>query len=322
VSGLVTIEGSSADARYLSNRIEVRRVGAQDSTVIDSSTVAVAADTLATWDTSHLPDGDYEIRLLVQDSLGVEGTALVRVIVDNVAPFANVTSPVVVRPTQGGDVFTTGAEVHVYVPPHGFDDEATVSLEPDTIATASLPDGASLAAPGWQLTWGQAQLVRPGILEMRVPTGESRPLAVYTERTPGTWVRLGGAPTAVGAPLAVSLTAPGRYALYAGGAPGFTSSLGSISLVPRAFSPRGSFGSRDVAIGFTLGRSGSVSVKVFNRAGRLLRVVADGLGLPAGAGVVRWDGRDRDGQTVEAGLYLVTVEALGERATQTLAVVR
>ena len=118
------------------------------------------------------------------------------------------------------------------------------------------------------------------------------------------------------------LRTPGFYALFVGGSAPATGGLSSITIVPRAFSPRGSFGSRDVAIGFALGRAGNVSVRVYNRAGRLLRVVADGLAMPAGEGIVRWDGRDRDGNVAADGLYLVTVEALGARNTQTLAVVR
>ena len=95
-----------------------------------------------------------------------------------------------------------------------------------------------------------------------------------------------------------------------------------MSLTPRVFSPRGRFASPEVAIGFTLGRPGGVTVKVYNRAGRLVREVATGLSLGAGANLVRWDGRDRQGAVVEDDLYVVTVEALGEKRTQTLAVVR
>ena len=65
-----------------------------------------------------------------------------------------------------------------------------------------------------------------------------------------------------------------------------------------------------------------MTVKVYDRAGRLVREVATGQPMGAGANLVRWDGRSTDGSAVEDGLYLVTVEALGGRQTQTLAVVR
>jgi hypothetical protein len=58
------------------------------------------------------------------------------------------------------------------------------------------------------------------------------------------------------------------------------------------------------------------------RAGRLVRTVAERESFGAGANLVRWDGRDRDGVLVEDGIYLVTVAALGETRTQTLAVVK
>jgi flagellar hook assembly protein FlgD len=44
--------------------------------------------------------------------------------------------------------------------------------------------------------------------------------------------------------------------------------------------------------------------------------------MGAGANLVRWDGRDRSGAYVADGIYLVTVEALGETRRNTLAVVK
>jgi hypothetical protein len=44
--------------------------------------------------------------------------------------------------------------------------------------------------------------------------------------------------------------------------------------------------------------------------------------LGAGANLVSWDGKDEDHRDVDGGLYLVTIEALGETHTQTLGVVR
>jgi flagellar hook assembly protein FlgD len=98
--------------------------------------------------------------------------------------------------------------------------------------------------------------------------------------------------------------------------------LSDLSFTPRVFSPHGTFGNSQVGIGFTLGRSAPVTVRVYNRAGRLMREVAAGETLPAGSNLVRWDGRDRDGSIVEDGLYLVTVEALSETRKSPLAVVR
>lgn len=98
--------------------------------------------------------------------------------------------------------------------------------------------------------------------------------------------------------------------------------MGSITFTPRVFSPHGTYAATSVAIGFTLGRLGPVSVRVYDLTGRLVREVADGLQLQAGANVVRWDGRDREGREVKDGPYLVTVDADGTTRKRALAVVR
>lgn len=88
------------------------------------------------------------------------------------------------------------------------------------------------------------------------------------------------------------------------------------------FSPSGGFASSRASIGFTLGRPGPVTVKIYNRAGMLVREVISGERLNAGTNLVHWDGRDRTGDLVEDGVYLVTVEALGQKQVKPLAVVR
>ena len=54
----------------------------------------------------------------------------------------------------------------------------------------------------------------------------------------------------------------------------------------------------------------------------MMREVVSGQSMNAGANLVRWDGRDRNGGFAVDGLYLVTVEALGRTERKTLAVVR
>jgi flagellar hook assembly protein FlgD len=70
-------------------------------------------------------------------------------------------------------------------------------------------------------------------------------------------------------------------------------------------------------------RSGSLDRSAAaNAAGRLVRQLASGSAMAPGANVVRWDGRDRDGRIASPGIYLVHVDALGQRRTATLAVAR
>jgi flagellar hook assembly protein FlgD len=79
---------------------------------------------------------------------------------------------------------------------------------------------------------------------------------------------------------------------------------------------------QEVGISFTLGRAAPATVRVYARSGRLIRDVIVGAPMAAGANLVRWDGKDRNGDDVVDGIYLVTVEALGHTQTKPLAVVR
>ena len=75
-----------------------------------------------------------------------------------------------------------------------------------------------------------------------------------------------------------------------------------------------------MAIAFNPARVSVVAVKVYSRAGRLVREVVSGEVLGPGASLVCWDGRDREGEIVQDGLYLVVVDALGETRKRTLAI--
>ena len=116
---------------------------------------------------------------------------------------------------------------------------------------------------------------------------------------------------------------PGRYAVFTQPQPLVVGrGLSLLSFSPRVFSPAGGFGGRELSISFTLGQSAPVSVNVYNLAGRVLRRLLDGATMAGGANVVRWDGRDIDGAAVNDGMYIVSVEALGEKLIRTVAVTR
>ena len=326
VRGRIAVIGSAADSRFHDYQVLARPLGATAWSgpgviTLATSLKAVTADTLADWNTAALPDGNYELQLAVTDTLGLVGIASLQVIVDNVAPFANVTSPVRLVAHDGGDVYTTNAEVHAYFPPNAFNADPLVSVDstaspaaPDTVAGVGIRAGAA-----WTIGWTGADMSKPGVLELR----PWAPVATQIWRDDGAagWTHLGGTAQPGGA-MAIDLSAPGRYALFSSGAAAnLSGGLSNLTLTPRAFSPNGNFAAREVAIGFMLARPGDYTVKIYNRAGRLVRIVSRGSGGTVGSNLVRWDGHGDDGHVEPPGLYLVTVEALGETHTQTLGVV-
>ena len=65
-----------------------------------------------------------------------------------------------------------------------------------------------------------------------------------------------------------------------------------------------------------------MTVRVYNAAGRLERVVVRDQPMAPGRNSLPWDGRDEDRKTVASGLYVVVVSAGDSQAEKVVAVVR
>jgi hypothetical protein len=332
VRDTMTVRGTATAPRFRALRLDLRLAGAASwdppaAATIAQSQTPVTNGVLARVATKALPDGDYELRLAVSDTLGLTGFAQVQFIVDNVPPWASQTTPALVSALDGGDVYTTNREAHVYIPPRGLARDATIHLDPlDTLSVPpTLPDGATRVSPGYAVGTEDVALDKTAVLDLALPAA-ARPgtqLAIYVAGAGGAWGRLGGTTDAPSARIATPISAAGRFALFAApiGATLPASSL-AVSLTPRVLSSRGSFTSSEIQIGFVLARAATARVTIHNRAGRLVRVLMSGQELGAGTNLVSWNGQDENHHAVEQGLYLVTVEALGETSTQTLGVVR
>jgi hypothetical protein len=325
----VLVRGTAADLRFESYRLTVSELTSPSPIVLAESSVPVSDSVLCEWNTSSLEDGDYELRLSVTDTLGLRGTAVVRVIVDNQEPWAYETAPALVKTAVGGDVFTGDGWVHLYFPPRAFRQDATVTIAAlsDELVPEALPDGAQRLFAGYEVGWGDVELEKSGTLEFSYVTaglGSSIAGAVfYYMGADSVWCRLGGTVDESSDKMSVPLSEPGRYALFSGGAVHEgPSSLAILSLTPRVFSPSGGFANERLAISFELGQPASVNVKVYNRAGRLVRDVLSGQVMSVGANLVYWDGRDGASTVVPEGLYLVTVEIEGHRESRTASVVK
>lgn len=327
VRGNVFVVGDAVDGRFAGYTVAVRARGAPSWDVPHAQILAMGdqpalADTLALWDTAALPDGLYELRLAVRDTLGLEGASQIQVMIDNHAPFVDVTSPAAVTAADGGNVYTVTGDAHLYFPPGAFSRDATVVLESGA-PMGTPPPGAIPLTPAYAVTWTGGTLNKPAVLDAGfepglVPGGLAT--VVFVMGADSLWSPLGG--TASNGRVACEVKGAGTYAAFAttpiaSGA----EILSGVRLSPRVFSLNGRFGARELAVSFSLGRGGRATVKIYNRAGRLVQTVADGLMLPAGSNVLRWDGRNRDGGAVNEGMYLLSVEVNGQRQTKTFAVV-
>jgi hypothetical protein len=306
VSADVDILGTASDLRFRDYVVELRITGTQSWMPLARETAPVTNDVLARFDSRGFVDGDYDLRLSVADTLGLVGTALSSLIIDNEEPWAHVTTPARVTMAGGGHVYTTNGEAHLYFPPGAFAEDAIVTVS--ELATVDVPDslesGERWVVPGYEITWDRGSLLKTATLELSFAGEGETPvngaLAIYMHREDSGWQPVGGSINASSELISSPISEAGRYAI----------------------SPRGSFANDRVAIGFTLERSGPVTVKIYDRAGRLVEEVASGEVMNAGANLIYWNGRDRNGDIVEDGLYMVTVRANERKETKTLAIVR
>ena len=77
--------------------------------------------------------------------------------------------------------------------------------------------------------------------------------------------------------------------------------LGAVSNYPNPFNP-------STTIQFELAAEASVSARVYDLAGRLVRVLETSRSLPAGSHSLSWNGQDDGGRSVASGVYLVRVD--------------
>jgi hypothetical protein len=322
VQGTTVIGGTAQDedGRFDAYRVIARVASAPQAEPIEIQTwtsLVIENGVLANWDTSPLADDWYTLEVQVRDTLGVVGTARVNVLVDNDPPFANVTSPLRVRGDLGATVYSAAGDASIAIPPFAFEGETVITVEREAA------DGAG--GYGYRLGPEELKLRKRSALRLNVPPDAEDPTQWSIHRHDGSqWVQLGGTLESGGSDYSVSVAvdALGLYALRAPTPPPTSSTvISALSAEPRHLQPRtGTV--QEMSISFVLGRSAPVTARVYNRAGRARRVLVDGRDMGAGEQVLYWDGRDENGDVVASALYILCVEAEGERVTQVVTVGR
>ena len=339
VSDTLTIVGRSYDRRYFRSELRIASFGeppiSGPDTLLAVLKTANRDTTIARFDTRTIPDGDYELRLSVTDSLGLIGTAITRVRIDNAFPPARLTVPGVrVHAVDGGDAYTNNGEVHLYFPPRALvtDSDVDIKLPPVSSILPELLPAIGLPQLVCDLKWSPDSLQKLAALEIAVAPGIARAdsvLRLFHLRSDG------GAPALVGGGLSTDqanrflapVSGGGTYVLALSplqlpAATASTLDFRILGVTPRVLGRALTPGAGVLRIAFSLPTASDVSAEIYNRAGRLVRRIAIAHGFPAGDQVLTWDGLTEWGDRARDDVYLVSIRALGEQRQVVVSVAR
>ncbi len=313
----IEIRGTAADRNFKEYVIEYG-VGESPDTWLPISkppafSSPVTHDVLALWDAPNL-SGQYTLRLIVEDTAGHRE-------IDQVHIFFNSS----VNREAGGAVESHDNRAKIIFPPNSLPRTTVVTINPT--GQKSTPPVPSL--PFQAYDFGPAELrlhrLKPATVEFTigdVETAFSRPEIQETltiARWNGeTWLPIGGTIDAQRGTISTVVSMLGRYAIIAVSTvetEGQTT-ISNLTCQPRVFSP-----SRESTwISFRLNRPDDITIKIYNEAGRLQRLLKESEPLSTGGHVFEWDGRDDENRRVVSNFYIVTVEGDGALGTKVVVV--
>ena len=274
----------------------------------------VTRSTLAIWTASELA-GLFRLRLRVEDRAGHRAQDEVQVYLSST-----------LGRTSGGVVQSQDGRAQIAFPSNSLPDRTVVTINPVSDTRSERLDGIDegRGTPILSLDYEFAPTdlrlhdLKPATIEFAIDMLPDSSELTIVRMNGGRWEQIGGTIDRQGGRISTAILNLGRFAVA-------TSSredsegviISNLTCQPRLFSPnRG----ESTDISFRLSRSTDVTIKIYNEAGRLRRVLKNSEHLFAGTNVLRWDGRADDGQLVESNFYIVTVEGEGKLGTKTVVV--
>ncbi len=276
----------------------------------------VENDVLGVWRIEGLQDGGYVLRISATDKLGHTS--------DHTVSVTLVSALEDLEKDVGGRVVSPKGRVELMVPPNGLvrDTRVQITFRPRETLSA-LPEVGVLGiayeiGPG-DLRFNKRSTLTIGYDPVDVVGMNEADLAIFI-LSGGSWTRLGGTVDETVNKISVGIQEAGTYALFEAASVEGATGVSEVVCQPRIISPSGGLYPGTTDISFKLGRSASVDVRIYGVSGNLIREVVGDRRLNAGLNMVQWDGRDRNGQVVKDGIYVVVVRTEGQAANKTVAV--
>lgn len=221
----------------------------------------------------------------------------------------------------GGSVTAEGGAAKLSIPAGALVADSRVAITPGT-NDGEVREGGRRVFASYQVHMTNGALQKPATLDLSysdVASSVSSDNLVIGRWTGEAWQDLGGTVVAAAKRVNTPVMAAGRYALIERvSAPAGAAVASNLRVAPVS----GQSYAAGANISFALGAAGGISVKVYDTAGRLIRTVKTRESMSQGQQVVRWDGRASDGRSVSNGLYIIGVDAPGNKLSKKVFFIR
>ena len=312
----IEIRGTATDRNFKEYIIEYGSGVSPDAWLPISKPPAfstpVTHDILALWDAPSL-SGLHTLRLIVEDTAGHRE-------VDQVHIFFN---PRLDRET-GGVVESHDNRAKITFPPNSLPRTTVVTVnsvaEKSSFPVSPIPFQAYDFAPeNLQLHRLKPATVQFSIADTAILSRSKIRETLTIARWDGkTWRPIGGTINAQRGTISTAVSILGRYGITTRPAVETDENtiISDLTCQPRVFSP-----SRESTwISFRLNRPDDITIKIYNEAGRLRRLLRESEPLSVGGHVFEWDGNDDENRRVVSNFYVVTVEGEGALGTKVVVV--
>lgn len=323
LTGTVTITGTAFDSMSIikdfekywldyafGENIELIR-DSEWHIIADTVFNEVINDTLMIWDVDTFSEhGSCFIRLSATDTLNHLSKFSVKVtLAENLQN---------VRRERGASMYGTHSQIHLYIPPGALDDDVNVYYSPVDIYQDSTMQKKYLA---YKIDPASIHLKKPANLSFYyndaniLNMDESKLSVKHLE----TSELLGGYIEPANNEIRTTIRQFGTYVLVEDTESGEgDQAIYDIACQPRIFSPRGGGFAPKTTISFRMDGQSKMTVKVYNLAGRLVRVLCSDKLMAPGYNPMDWDGRDYNGEICPSDLYIVSLETDKTMKTKTV----
>jgi len=328
ITGRVNIKGSAFDNSPIKDFKQYSLHHAEGKTIDDiTETSWIPIDTLyspvidsilSDWDTGML-HGYYFLKLLAEDSLGHNSEFTVRVnIVENLQTIPG---------EIGGEMQSYENRIKLVLPSGALKkDTITVYYDPVKVSELILPqlDKIQYSQMGYIIGPLNKRLNKPATLsfyytEDDIYDFEESKLSLARLVSSDSIEILGGIIDLKNKMITTTIMELDTFLLVEDKIEKEGSkTIQEFNCQPRIFSPQGGLHLETTTISFRLDNDSKISLKIYNLAGRLIRILKNNSTMRAGYNPIEWDGRDYNGEICPSDLYIVTIKNEKEVKTKTV----